>query len=214
MTTTNEDDAVRTLPASGDSQTRRRSTRWVLADVAAVAAAGAAAWVFIGAHPALDNGPLGMSETGREASIYEGHFVTAGAAGEQQHAVTSVRYAGRVPLTILGVDSAAVDPSLPLSSTFAGLSESGVVIGSAEHAVRNEITLAEGESAALRLTLHVSDETACGRDCTRTVSTVPLRVRQLGITTTQTLQLIPPIAVVAPADFAAATAPGSDGTGQ
>jgi hypothetical protein len=171
----------------------RRARRLVVVAVLAIAAT---AWIWVGTHPRVVPGSFsGGGDDFRIASdgIADTRYVLK---GDEGRFLTSIRNDGRVPFTLLGIDTARAGPFMTLGGFQPDPFGPGKGIGDMTLPTRRQVTLGSGEEAGVVLGFAVGRCVYMQAGSSSDTNAVHLRVRQAGITTTQSLPLDLPLTVL------------------
>ncbi len=170
----------------------RRARR--LAALAALAIA-ATAWIWVGTHPRVAAGSFwGGGDDFRiaEDGIADTRYVLKGDEGSF---LASIRNDGRVPFTVLGLDTARAGLFMTLGGFQPDPFRPGKGIGDMTLPTQRRVTLGEGEEAGILLRFKVDPCVFMHAGSHSDTTALHLRVRQAGITTTQSLPLELPLTI-------------------
>jgi len=187
MTVTDVEDA----PAEAPRRGRRINRGWVgLLSVAALAAA----WIAVGTNPAVTQGSFfGPPPAGARIAtdgVTDTRLVMPGEPGRTYEVPLSLRNAGRVPFTVLGLDGE--NPLLHGIALHADPYAEGY--GSRYWAEGAEqISLGPGDEVGVVVSIGVPECLIYQEGGWAEFDTLPLRVRQLGLTTTQDVETFLPL---------------------
>ncbi len=181
-----------TPSAARQSRTGRRARRLATLAVLAIAVT---AWIWVGTHPRVVAGSFsGGGDDFRIADdgIADTRYVLKGDRGAF---LTSIRNEGRVPVTVLGLDTARAGLFMTLGGFQPDPFRPGKGIGDLTLPTQRRVTLGEGEEAGIVLRFKVDPCVFMQAGSYFDTHEVHLRVRQAGITTTQSIPLEPPLTV-------------------
>lgn len=179
---------------------RRRIASAVMAAGLSVLLVG---WLVLATHPSLGEGSFGNTGDLRPAS--DGFAVTRlvldAVPGRMAHVLLSVRNEGQVRATLLGIDrersGGFLDHVRFSPDPYAAASP---VVGDLSSATLEQVALDPGEQAGMLLSLHVDSCPPLEPGSQVSYEEIPLRVRSLGVVTTQPMPLSVPIVISGTAD--------------
>ena len=159
--------------------------------------AAVAVWAWLGTHPQLGPGSAWMRPGGAIRIANDGvedtRFVMDGNTTAAQELQFTLRNDGSVPFTVLGL------PDDGNFRVWTGVALDEMRLDEGHHwdaAAAREVTLAPGDEAVIVARVRISPCPPYSAGSRIEDDSVPLRIRQLGLTTTQKLPLPLPLAIV------------------
>ena len=159
-------------------------------------------WLVTATHPSIGEGSFG--NPGDLRPVSDGFTVTRlvfeGVPGRSASVLLSVRNKGHARATLLGIDREHAGGFLDSVRFAPDPFTAGSSVGDLSSASLRSIALDPGEEAGMLLTLHVDSCPSYAPGTFASYEEIPLRVRSLGILTTQPLHLSVPIVIAGTAD--------------
>ena len=197
-------DAPTSVPVSGVRRPVRRWRRVLVLTAVLLVATLVSGWVWAGHQVRLGPGSwarvVGPGLGGADDGFGQTRWTVRGPGPISARLDLTVRNDGRLPLTILGDDTGfGVANPYVQDVTFAPLDQRAPLSDESLRRPGSQgIHLEPGQEAQLRLEVHADRCTTPYGGASTTIPTVRLRVRQLGITTSNAVPLRYPVTLIGP----------------